>query len=175
MMTPALPVRRNHSPRRPGAQLALNVLKLSPVAAAVIALLSPAWLHAQSDVQEARLALLRQSQVLVNTAASIVALRARDSDNDGTLEPPAMAAGAGPTGGGLLPTGVAIQQTDGYGTALGYCAWDQGSATSLPDMSPEVAAMRTAPCWPSCSLRSVRKLASRSTRRMLRLRRAVTP
>ena len=109
--------------------------RVSPVAMAAALLFVPVAPHAQVELQEARLALIRQGQILTNTAASIISSRARDEDNDGFLEPPGVASPptgvAVPVGGGVLPSGTAVSATDGYGTPLGYCAWDHGPVTGL--------------------------------------------
>ena len=101
----------------------------------------PAVPQAQLDIQEAQLALIRQGQILANTAATVAGARATDSDNDGTLEPLAMRAGGGPADGGLLPSGSAVVSTDGWGTPLGYCAWDHGAVQgATPGQAFAVAA-----------------------------------
>ena len=76
----------------------------------MLALALPAVPQAQLDIQEAQLALIRQGQILANTAATVATVagaRATDSDNDGTLEPLAMRTGGGPADGGLLPAASA--------------------------------------------------------------------
>ena len=99
-----------------------------PLVFGLLTLLAPSAPRAQLEIQEAQLALIRQGQILANTAASVAGARATDSDNDGTLEPLAMRTGGGPADGGLLPVGSAVATTDGWGTPLGYCAWDHGAA-----------------------------------------------
>ena len=97
--------------------------------AVALVLLAPIGALAQSLLQEAQLALIRQGQVAAQTAASVVAARATDTDNDGTLEPPAMlpTSGPAPLGGGWLPIGSTLSTTDGRGIPFGYCAWDHGT------------------------------------------------
>ena len=76
----------------------------------------------------------RSSQELaVKQAATIITTviaSTPDTDGDPFPEPPAYLSGAGPTGGGLIPTGLGAPINDGYGAKLGYCAWDNGSVMS---------------------------------------------
>jgi hypothetical protein len=50
-----------------------------------------------------------------------------DCDSDGSIEPRQWRAGAGPTNGGLLPSGIFPSTLDPWGTEYGYCAWDVGA------------------------------------------------
>lgn len=52
-----------------------------------------------------------------------------DCDGDGFVEPLEWidAGGAGPAGGGFLPSEVASSRLDPWGTEYGYCAWDAGN------------------------------------------------
>jgi hypothetical protein len=76
----------------------------------------------------------RSSQELaVKQAAAIITTviaSTPDTDGDPFPEPPAYLSGSGPTGGGLIPTGLGAPINDGYGAKLGYCAWDNGSVMS---------------------------------------------
>ena len=67
----------------------------------------------------------------VESAARALTAEADDLDADGVLEPvppraPVAGEPAAPLGGGLVPTTSAGPKTDGYGTPLGYCGWDNG-------------------------------------------------
>ena len=63
-------------------------------------------------------------------AAYILSALSIDSDSDGYFESPEMATGTTPpTGGGFVPTSTGAPLSDGYGYALGYCAWDNGATT----------------------------------------------
>ena len=64
---------------------------------------------------------------------------------------------------------AAEAQPPGKVARVGYLA------TAVPDCSASVMAILTVPCVPRCSRKSLRMAASSPTRRMLRLRRAVTP
>ena len=62
-------------------------------------------------------------------AAFVLAANAT-TPGDGFPLTAAPAAGSGPVGGGLIPAAFGAPQTDGYGTRLGYCAWDNGPVTN---------------------------------------------
>ncbi len=116
-----------------------GVLRPTLLASAIaLALAAPGTaVPRELPLHEARLALLREGQILANTAATVLAARATDRDNDGTLEPPAMRDAWGPTSRiGQLPAGFGVPQADGYGTPLGYCAFDNGSTTSGANLVP---------------------------------------
>lgn len=52
----------------------------------------------------------------------------QDCDFDNIVEPPAFAAGTGPTGGGILPDGLhTVNTVDPWQTNYGYCVWDHGA------------------------------------------------
>ncbi len=55
-----------------------------------------------------------------------------DCDSDGFVEPleHSDASGAGPSGGGFLPSAVASARIDPWGIEYGYCAWDAGSVVN---------------------------------------------
>jgi hypothetical protein len=82
---------------------------------------------------------LAQDQ-LVRQAAYVLAIEST-TDTDGYALPPAPAAGAGPSGGGVIPSSSAAPKTDGYGVNLGYCAWDNGSVTNHPGYIAGTASM----------------------------------
>ncbi len=63
-------------------------------------------------------------------AAYFLAAEGVDGDNDGFTESSAMQAGDGPADGGVIPDTSGAPKTDGWGRALGYCAWDAGSTDS---------------------------------------------
>lgn len=44
--------------------------------------------------------------------------------------------GAGPSGGGRIPSGSLAPKTDSYGSVLGYCAWDNGPVTNGAGLLP---------------------------------------
>ncbi len=50
-----------------------------------------------------------------------------DCDGDGFIEPLEYEVGAGPTGGGLLPSSISSSRVDPWGTDYGYCVWDSGT------------------------------------------------
>lgn len=62
-------------------------------------------------------------------AAFVLAANAT-TPSDGYPLTAAPSAGSGPAGGGLIPAAFGAPQTDGYGTRLGYCAWDNGPVTN---------------------------------------------
>ena len=79
--------------------------------------------------------LQRQTQTTSNVQQGqlVLASELADTDGDNTLESPGMhptiAGYAPPTGGGFIPTSSMAAKTDGYGMPIGYCAWDNGTAT----------------------------------------------
>ncbi|MEB0135321.1 tail fiber domain-containing protein [Actimicrobium sp. CCC2.4] len=80
----------------------------------------------------ADLARRASQEMAVRQAANIITTviaSTPDPDGDAFPEPPAFLTGAGPAGGGLVPTGLGAPISDGYGGKLGYCAWDNGSIT----------------------------------------------
>ena len=75
----------------------------------------------------------RSSQELaVKQAANIITVVSAtlDPDGDGFPEAPVFITGAGPAGGGLVPTDIGAPVSDGYGGLLGYCVWDNGSVVT---------------------------------------------
>ncbi|NDP59450.1 MAG: hypothetical protein GZ090_08850, partial [Oxalobacteraceae bacterium] len=81
----------------------------------------------------AELARRSSQELAVTQAAAIITTyiaSAVDPDGDPFPEPPPFLTGAGPAGGGLVPTlpGLGAPISDGYGGKLGYCAWDNGAA-----------------------------------------------
>jgi hypothetical protein len=70
-------------------------------------------------------------RIAVQQAILSLAAESKDGDGDGYLESPAMRAGAGPAGGGIIPLTSAAPKDDSYGTKLGYCAWDNGATGTL--------------------------------------------
>ncbi|TFW09924.1 hypothetical protein E4K72_03565 [Oxalobacteraceae bacterium OM1] len=76
-----------------------------------------------------RLGLRAASDSAVEQAARSLAVEASDVDGDGIVEAPAMLAGAvAPAGGGKIPLSSGAPKVDAFGTALGYCSWDNGPA-----------------------------------------------
>lgn len=80
----------------------------------------------------------QNTSALVNQAAYMLLATVSDSDGDGYFEPPAMSSpgsagtpaagsGSGAGAGGFIPSSTGAPTADGYGVALGYCAWDNGS------------------------------------------------
>jgi hypothetical protein len=68
-----------------------------------------------------------------------------------------------------------IEKSRTIGSTANVFAMLSASATSLPDISASAVVIVTVPSARRCSRKSLRKAASSPTRRMLRLRRAVTP
>lgn len=66
----------------------------------------------------------------VYQATYVLSALASDSDGDGYYEAPAMASGAGPTDGGLIPSNTGAPLSDGYSNALGYCSFDNGATNT---------------------------------------------
>ncbi|MEC5217381.1 hypothetical protein RCH09_002339 [Actimicrobium sp. GrIS 1.19] len=86
-------------------------------------------------------AAVRQAVTAITTAIASMP----DSDGDPFPEPPPIAPGPGPLGGGLIPPGLGLPTGDGYGAQLGYCAWDNGSvftanANRLPGNKADLGA-----------------------------------
>lgn len=71
------------------------------------------------------------SSAVIGDAVNVIANTARqsaaDCDADNYMEPAEWATGSGPTGGGILPTGLAPSISDPWGTTYGYCVWDVGT------------------------------------------------
>ena len=83
----------------------------------------------------------QNTSALVNQAAYMLLATVADSDGDGYFEPPAMSnvgaagtplagTGTGAGAGGFIPTSTGAPTVDGYGVAMGYCAFDNGSTRS---------------------------------------------
>ena len=79
--------------------------------------------------------LQRQAQTASNVQQGqlVLASELADTDGDNTLESPGMrptlTGYTPPAGGGFIPTSSMAAKTDGYGMPIGYCAWDNGTAT----------------------------------------------
>ncbi|TFW09925.1 hypothetical protein E4K72_03570 [Oxalobacteraceae bacterium OM1] len=74
--------------------------------------------------------LVAQARAVVQQAAYRLAVEAADVDGDGYMEAPTMGAGSKvPTAGGVVPASSAAPKTDSWGTALGYCSWDNGAGS----------------------------------------------
>lgn len=71
-----------------------------------------------------------QSGSLLSQAAFTLSTEATDPDADGIPETAAYTAGAGPTGGGVIPITSGAPKTDAWGTSIGFCPWDNGSINS---------------------------------------------
>lgn len=74
------------------------------------------------------------AKILASTARATVG----DCDEDDKIEPLPWRAAAGapaPAGGGLIPSGTPAPATDKWNRAIGYCAWDHGSATVADDVA----------------------------------------
>lgn len=103
------------------------------VAVACVALLWHAAGHAGAMTGELALAARLERKLtqdhLARQAAYVLAATATQ-DADGYPLPPPQGAGAGPAGGGLVPSTSAAPKADGFGASLGYCAWDNGTITS---------------------------------------------
>jgi hypothetical protein len=93
----------------------------------------------------AALARLNLQKIAVQQAAAALIAESRDVDGDGYYESPSMLVGGGPAGGGLIPLSSAAPKDDSYGTKLGYCAFDNGGATSLVGHIPGSANNVSAP------------------------------
>lgn len=78
-----------------------------------------------------------QESAVKQAAAIITTVIASDVTLNSTTIPnaPTMAAGAGPSGGGLVPPGIGAPTKDGYGRDLGYCAWDNVTGASTGRIS----------------------------------------
>lgn len=72
------------------------------------------------------------ARMVVKQATMRLVTESADIDNDGFPEPPAMdtAGSAKPAGGGNVPATSAAPKSDAWGTALGYCAWDNGGTSA---------------------------------------------
>jgi hypothetical protein len=94
---------------------------------AIFGLLPISWADSLSTV-----ALQRDEITKYNVYQAVYILMglATDADADGYFETPAILAGTGPAGGGLIPTNSGAPLSDGYGNLLGYCAWDNGATTN---------------------------------------------
>ena len=69
---------------------------------------------------------------LMQRAAYVLMTEGTDADSDGTKEVVAFGASANaPTGGGAIPTSSVAPKLDGWGNAIGYCPYDNGTATAL--------------------------------------------
>lgn len=82
-------------------------------------------LRATSDIQS-----VITTRNNLQTAKFALIADATDIDGDNSLEALAWDSGAGPTGGGLVPASSSAPKTDGWGSRIGYCAWDHGSDNS---------------------------------------------
>lgn len=79
-----------------------------------------------------------KAEIEMDIASKLVLLEATqlpsdgDCDADGFVEPLEYldAGGAGPTGGGFLPTVVSSSRIDPWGIEFGYCGWDAGAVTN---------------------------------------------
>jgi hypothetical protein len=107
----------------------------------VVALASSAGAQQLNSVFQSDLAVSAQiSRKLaqdqnVRQAAYVLAARATN-DADGYALPPAPTSGTSVVGGGLIPASSGAPATDGFGVKLGYCAWDNGTATSASGYLP---------------------------------------
>jgi cytoskeletal protein CcmA (bactofilin family) len=78
-----------------------------------------------------------KAEIEMDIASKLVLLEATqlpddgDCDADGFVEPLEYldAGGAGPAGGGFLPTAVSSSRIDPWGIEFGYCGWDAGAVT----------------------------------------------
>jgi len=83
---------------------------------------------------EANLQNLEETRTRTKIALKAVTLeipnQLDDCDDDGFKEARKWepSGAGGPSGGGLLPTDIGVRTTDAFGTPLGYCVWDTGSA-----------------------------------------------
>jgi len=109
---------------------------LRPLAALLLVQFGLAPLHAYAQVAELDIQRNITQKASVQMAAYQLATLASNLDSDAYQETPAMAAGAGPADGGVIPDGYGLPRTDGYGAYLGYCAWDNGASTGLAGHIP---------------------------------------
>lgn len=71
-----------------------------------------------------------ESQMQIAAQMAVIS-GATDCDSDAVIEPlPFNATTPAPTGGGQLPTTMAVNKTDPWGTAYGYCVWNHGTTNS---------------------------------------------
>jgi hypothetical protein len=71
------------------------------------------------------------SGALLSQAITVLATETQDSDGDGYPEGAAQnTVGTKPTGGGTLSATSGAPKTDSWGSAIGYCAWDNGSTNA---------------------------------------------
>ena len=68
----------------------------------------------------------RSAQENAVTQAAAVFTTVTAADANPFPKAPAYVSGAGPVGGGLLPSGNGVPQSDSHGGKLGYCSWDNG-------------------------------------------------
>lgn len=89
----------------------------------------------------------QNTSALVNQAAYMLLATVSDSDGDGYFEPPAMSnigaagtplagTGVGAGSGGFIAPSTGAPTVDGYGVAMGYCAFDNGSIRSGANLVP---------------------------------------
>jgi len=73
-----------------------------------------------------------KSVALLLQAAYVLMSEGTDADSDSTKEVAgSLAAASAPTGGGVIPAASAAPKNDGWGRAIGYCPYDNGTATAL--------------------------------------------
>jgi hypothetical protein len=105
----------------------MNMQKIIIGLFAIFGLLPITWADSLSTVALQRDAITKYN---VYQAVYILMGLATDADADGYFETPAILAGTGSAGGGLIPTNSGAPLSDGYGNLLGYCAWDNGATTN---------------------------------------------
>jgi len=90
----------------------------------------------QSDLAvSARMSRKIAQDLAVRQAAYSLAAQST-TDTDGYSLTPAPAVATTLVGGGGVPAASGAPRTDGYGVALGYCAWDNGSSTGAAGYIP---------------------------------------
>lgn len=113
--------------------------RLSIVVPALISF-ALAWpsAHGQAIVASDLIVKAQNTSAYVNEAAYMLMSLAADADGDGYFEPvpmtnigaagtPLAGTGAGAGAGGTIPATSGAPTVDGYGNALGYCAFDNGA------------------------------------------------
>ena len=80
-----------------------------------------------------------QAKAELRVASNLILVNSDDEScegvgfGDGYTEAPDPAAGAGPTGGGVLPSNVGTTRTDPWGNMYGYCSWNHGPGVVAAD------------------------------------------